>query len=723
MAGLLSIALTGLNAAQAGLSTTSHNITNASVDGYTRQETVQGTTDPLKRNSGFYGQGTQVETVKRVYSSFLASQVLIAQSSVNSYQTYYDQISQLDNVLGDETAGLNTALSSFFEGVSEVASTPSDTAARQAMLSESQALVTRFQSLNDTIDQLKSGTESQIEDAVEQINSLAEQIASANMAILKAQAGSEQTANDLLDRRDELISQLSELVKVSTTTDANGLTSVSVGTGQALVEGTQSYDLTTSPSETDPTQLSIGISLANGGVVTIPDDYFTGGSLSGLLQSREELNSAQSELGRIAASLVTLFNAQHRLGQDLDGEMGVDYFESITPTITNLTNSLTGTESTASITGAITSVSGLTADNYVLTYDGSTYTLTDSSDGSVVYSGSSLPGQSVTRLTGSSAATVSASAAADTTGAAEDMILSYDGTNYTVTSQSSGETLYSGTSLPSEIEGISISVSGSMAAGDSFLIEPAVAGISLSGTMSAGDRVLIEPTKYAAGAITMAIDDTNLIAAASPVAVESSNTNSGTGSISQPVALSLTGIDTTSTSHLASDITLTFDSASNQFVVSGADPSTISYTPSSDASGVTVTLTDPNLSFTISGRPADGDVFTISSNIGGTGDSTNANALYAIMSEKAMLGGSTTLDGAYTQLVNRVASSTSTASTSIETQTTLLDNATSAQQSLSGVNLDEEAANLLEYQQAYQAAARCISVAQTLFQDIISIMA
>jgi len=723
MAGLLSIALTGLNAAQSGLTTTSHNITNASVAGYTRQETVQGTTSPLKRSSGFYGQGTQVETVKRVYSEFLSSQVLAAQSSLSSNQTYYDQIKQLDNVLGDDTAGLSTALSTFFKGVSQVAATPSDASARQAMLSETQTLVTRFQSLNSTIEDLKSGTETQIKDTVKEINTLAGQIASANMAILKAQAGSGQTANDLLDTRDELITQLSKLVKVATNTDANGVASVSIGTGQALVEGTTAFNLSTATSATDPQQVSVGISLANGNVVTIPDDYFSGGgSLGGLMSSRAELNSAQNGLGRIAASLVTLFNAQHKLGQDLQGNMGTNYFSSYSPTVQNLTNTITGAESGASISASITSVAGLTADDYVLSYDGTNYTLTDNTDNSVVYTGTSLPGTSVSRVSGLSAATVSISASANANGAAQDMYLSYDGSTYSVTAAGSGDTLYSGSTPPSEVDGMTISVSGSLAAGDTFLMQPGVVGLSLSGSMSVGDQVLIQPTKNAAGSMALAISDTNLIAAASPVSVAAANTNSGTGSVSQPTVLSLTGIDSTSTNHLASNITLTFDSTTNQFNVTGATPATIAFDPSSNATGMTVTLTDPNMSFKISGRPSNGDVFTISSNTNGKTDSSNANALYAVMSDKALLGGSATLSGAYTQLVNKVASVTSTASTSVSTQTTLLDNATTAQQSLSGVNLDEEAANLLEYQQAYQAAARCITVAQTLFQDIISAM-
>jgi len=250
-----------------------------------------------------------------------------------------------------------------------------------------------------------------------------------------------------------------------------------------------------------------------------------------------------------------------------------------------------------------------------------------------------------------------------------------------------------------------------------------VAGISLSGSMAAGDRVLVQPTRYAAANVSVAIQYTSLIAAASPVTSSATNTNTGTGVISQPTVLSLTGIQASASNHLtAGDVTLTFDAANNQFTVTGATPATIAYNPASDAVGSTITLTDPNLSFTITGRPGDGDTFTLTTNVSGKTDNRNANALYALQAAKTMIGGAASFGYAYSQMVSEVGTQTSSAKVNAEAQQTLLDQATEAQQNLSGVNLDEEAANLLRYQQAYQAAARCISVAQTLFDDIISIM-
>jgi len=192
--------------------------------------------------------------------------------------------------------------------------------------------------------------------------------------------------------------------------------------------------------------------------------------------------------------------------------------------------------------------------------------------------------------------------------------------------------------------------------------------------------------------------------------------------LTQPVALSLTGILPAAAAHIATPITLTFDSTLNQFNVTGAVPATIAYNPATNAVGASVTLTNPNLTFSLSGRPANGDSFTISTNVSGTKDGRNANALYSLQSAKSLLGGTTSFGSAYSQMVSEVGSQTSEAKVNASAQQGLLDQATEAQQGLSGVNLDEEAANLLRYQQVYQAAARCIGVANTLFDDILSIM-
>lgn len=336
MAGLLSISLTGLNAAQAALNTTSHNISNASVSGYTRQQVVQTTADPMFTGVGFFGQGTEVATVKRVYSQFLTAQVMAADTTRVQYETYYNQISQVDNLLSDETAGLNPALEEFFRGVQQVAADPSSVPSRQSMLSTSEALVTRFQAMQTRFEEIRSGVETQIGSAVSDINSLADKIAKLNQKIVTAQAaGPNVPANDLLDMRDAVVAQLNQQIKTTATANSDGTINVFIGSGQPLVMGGDVFSLSTVASASDPSRSTVGVKLVGGGVVPIPENLLTGGTLGGLLSYRSDsLDSAQNALGRIAISLATEFNAQHRLGQDLTGQMGGNYFTAMAPGVT-----------------------------------------------------------------------------------------------------------------------------------------------------------------------------------------------------------------------------------------------------------------------------------------------------------------------------------------------------------------------------------------------------
>ncbi|MGC3965122.1 MAG: flagellar hook-associated protein FlgK [Rhodocyclaceae bacterium] len=644
MASLLSIGLTGLNAAQAQLTTTSHNITNANVTGYSREQVIQGTQQPLYTGAGFFGQGTQVQTVKRIYSQFLENQTMAADAAHSKSETYYNEIAQIDNLLGDETVGLSSALTSYFNSVQSVAANPSDVSARQSMLSFAEALAGRFSSLNQRMDEIRSGVESQISTTVDSINTLAKQLADLNHQIVVAQAsGPGVPANDLLDTRNALIQELNRNVQVTTTTESDGSVSVFIGTGQPLVVGNSTYTLTATPSDSDPKKLQLGIQLLGGNSAKLSDSMITGGSLAGLLAFRSDaLDAAQNALGRVAVGVTETFNAQHQLGIDLNGAMGGDFFTPIKGAVQNLPAFVTGTISSAQLDVSYSNVGNLTTDDYVL---------------------------------------------------------SFDGTNYNLQRSSDGKSVYSGATLPTDVNGISISLT--------------------SGSIAAGDRFLIQPTRYAASSVNVAITDTRLIAAGAPITTSAASSNSGTASISQGSVVSGTGISATSP-HIG-DITVTFDSATNTFVLGGAASGTLAYNPVADASGKSFTLASPNISFSISGAPKNGDTFTITSNDGGVSDGRNAVALGNLQTTKNMLGGSATYATAYSQIVSKIGTQTHAAEINTSTQQTLLEQAQAAQQSVSGVNLDEEAANLLRYQQAYQAAARVMSTAQTLFEAVLNI--
>ena len=638
------IGLSGLAAAQAGLLTAGHNIANVNTPGYSRQEILQATRLALFTGSGFFGQGVNVATVRRVYSEFLVAQQRQVQADASQLDAYHTQLTQVDNLFGDSASGLRPALSDFFAGVNGVGALPSDIPSRQQMLSSAHALVARFHQMNDELDRMRTAANSDVRSSVDSINSYASQIAAMNRRIAEANAANpNQPANDLLDQRDTLIQQLNQVIGARAVTQGDGSVNVFLGNGQALVVGVDAFKLTATPDAHDPRNLQVALDTGNSTLLRFQSSDIVGGSLAGVLANRDNvLARTQNEIGRVAVVLGQAFNAQHRLGQDLNGVRGGDFFAVPTPAVQNaLAN--TGT---ATIGAAITSSSALTASDYRLDYDGANYTLT--------------------RLSDNVAQTFA--------------------------------------SLPQTVDGVTISLA--------------------SGAAAAGDSFLIQPTRYAARDIDVALDDPALIAAATPIRTSATIVNAGTGTITAGA------IDASYwASPLASPLTLTYSATTG--MLSGFPPTqpvsvTVGTTTTVYPAGSPVpytsgaTIAFGGISFAMSGTPADGDTFKVAPNSSGTGDNRNA-MLLAALNDANLVSGTTTLAGAYGETTSFVGTATQSAGVESAAQSQLLANTEQSVQSVSGVNLDEEAANLQKYQQAYQAAGKVMAIASTLFQAILDI--
>ncbi len=324
---MMSVGVSGLQAAQTALLTTNHNISNAMTPGYNRQQVIQNSNIPFANSHGFLGRGVHISTVQRVYSQYLDSQSLQAQAQSSQLDSHYNEIKQIDNLLADTTSGLTPALHNFFNAVQDMASNPSSIPSRQAVLSNAEALVARFQSMDQRLSEIREGVNSQITSNVTEINSLAQQIAglNANIQTMEGYANG-QPANDLLDQRDALIRNLSQFVNVSVVQQNNGHYNVFIGNGQSLVVGSSAMALKAVPSSGDPQRLTVAMDLNNGEVL-LPEHQLQGGSLGGLLTFRSEsLDSIQNGFNQLALGFAQTFNAQHVQGKDLLGGAGGDFF-------------------------------------------------------------------------------------------------------------------------------------------------------------------------------------------------------------------------------------------------------------------------------------------------------------------------------------------------------------------------------------------------------------
>jgi flagellar hook-associated protein 1 len=376
---ILSIGQSALSAAQVGISVTGHNIANASTPGYSRQEVVQRAAEAQDFGFGYLGQGAEVSQIKRAYNDIIATQMNRAQNVSSSTSTYASQITQIDNMLADSTAGLSPSLQNFFAGIQNLASNPGDASTRQAVLSAGQTITSRFQSINDRINELRQGVNTQLQTDTKTVTSYASEIAKLNDVISKAIGSNKNdTPNDVMDKRDNLIAEMNKYIKTDVIKQDDGSYNVFIGNGVPLVVGNKSYALTTVSSSTDPKQLDVAY--VTNVVKPLAASSLTGGSIGGLTQFRSEtLDSVQNQLGQIATVFAQTFNDQHKLGFDANGAAGGNFFNVPVPKVYGDT----ANSASATLTTTISNVSALTSSDYRVAFDGTNYNITKVSDGSI----------------------------------------------------------------------------------------------------------------------------------------------------------------------------------------------------------------------------------------------------------------------------------------------------------------------------------------------------
>lgn len=346
---ILNIGTSALTTAQTALSTTSHNISNVNTEGYTRQRAEQVTRIPNYEGQFYLGSGVTVSGVERIYDSFLASQVRSYTSQESQQSSFLSYSQQVDDLLGSSELGINEGLDAFFSAIQEVANDPTSVSARQVMMTEGELLANRFNTMDSQLGQLERNIDNDIAVSVDDINNLTQGIADLNQAILEAEGSSSATPNDLLDKRDQLINELSKFVSVTTVQQSNGVVNVFVGNGQGLVVGSSQIDLTTiTDNSFDPPRLNIGYGPASLDVT----NQITGGSLGGALQFRSDIiDGTRAQLDLLAESLVTAFNIAHTNGFDLDGNAGGNFFDPAGVTAADINVVLTDPRAIAASSG------------------------------------------------------------------------------------------------------------------------------------------------------------------------------------------------------------------------------------------------------------------------------------------------------------------------------------------------------------------------------------
>ena len=386
---LYKTALGGLNAAQAGLATTSHNINNATTVGYNRQRVMVSTAGAQATSNGYIGRGVQVDTVVRSYDSFLYKQRGGAQGSGAQLQAQLDQVSQVNNLFADRTVGIAPGLNNFFTSMNAVASKPSDPAARADLLGKANSLATQIRSAYTEMQNQREGLNTQITTTVEQVNSYLARIDDLNtqISLASGKAGGS-PPNDLLDQRDQAVMELNQLIGITTYEQGDKISISLASGGQALLSGNSIYPLQAVASAKDAGRTVLAYTLPAGSgktvAVELNDSEITGGKLGGLLQFRaSSLDVMQNQLGQMAVGLALTFNAQHRDGFDQNGNPGGDFFGIGAPeAVPNTQN-----KSNAQISGTFTNAANINAKDYEISFDGTNYQVLRMPEGAQVYNG------------------------------------------------------------------------------------------------------------------------------------------------------------------------------------------------------------------------------------------------------------------------------------------------------------------------------------------------
>ena len=678
---LLSIGLSGLNAAQGSLSVLSNNIANVNTPGYSRQQSSQTANASNQFGGVFIGSGTTLADVRRVYNEYLDTAYQNSTSLSADANTYQNQISAVDKVLSDKTTGMSSALSAFFATLQTASSNPSDLSARQLLVANAKTLSSRFNSISTQLTQQKETINSQLSTMSDQVHQLTSSIASLNKQIFQAQGSASSAPANLLDSRNEAVRSLNELIGV-TVTDKNGQFTVTTGTGQPLVEGGISNTISAVPSNTDNSQYTIQLNVNNTSLDL--GSVISGGSIGGLLRYRSDaLMPAINELGRLAIATADTMNNQLGQGLDLNGDFGTSLFKDVNNAIAIASRSQGASGNSAgsgNLNVTIDDSSKLTTYDYKVTFS-------DKTNPNII------------------------------------TVVRSDG-------KAMGDFDITSTTSPPSFDGVTLSLDG-------------------KGTMGFGDSFKVSPTATGASAIGVDMVDANKLAFAGALVGDSSKTNTGTGTFTQPSLTNPVDIHGGANSaKLRADIeglmpvkmvfaapaadgtqSYTISNAQGKSIgtgtiVPGQGNKVTVNVPELDATGTPIPGSGFSFDTTINGSPAGGDSTTFSFNSGGKSDGRNAQQLLDLQTKATVgLGDGNTgvsLVGANSRLVSQVGAKASQSGVDVAATGALLAANKEALSSVSGVNLDDEAGDMIKFQQYYTASSQIIKAAQETFSTLIN---
>lgn len=680
---LLNIGSQALTANTVALNVVGQNIANVDTEGYSRQSVTLVSQEDLN--------GVTATDINRITDEFLQSQIYSQTSSYYSLSSYEELASQLDDLLAADTSSISAAMDTWFESLQTAIDDPSSLANRQLLLSETEALVQTFSSLDTQLETQNEAVNTEISNSVAAINSLSSNLAAVNDSIRLASA-TDSVSNELLDQRDQILEELAGYINFTSDIQSDGQVNLYIGQGEPLVVGQSSYQLSTGANPEDPQEQNVYLTI--GSQQSDLTSQISGGALGGVIEYRESiLGDARDQLGLLSLTFADNMNDLQTLGLDLNGEFGSEMFADINSADAVSNRLVSNSENTTAVLESqvyLVDLSAVQASEYTLEFDSRSQVTLERADGE--------------SWTYDEADSQASAAAVDE-----------DGEFYL--DSSSGE-------LVIQQDGMLIS-------------------LEISTTRSpVGDSYTIQPTRYGVNNMELLLSDGAELAFAEPVIVSEDAANQSSAELTATVSSSefqsklasyINSVDSsagaTADSVMPLEVSFSDDGSGGLlYSVSDAEGNAIAtdltyqageplLSADTDLDG-DGTADDLGISLELSGTPDAGDSYSLAFNESGVSDNRNALAM-AELQYSQMIDGASYQDY-YAVVVQEVGSLTSVAQINSEAAKSLLDSSSETRSSLSGVNLDEEAADLVKYQQAYAAASQLISAWQEMFDTLLA---
>ena len=329
---IINNALSGALAAQAGLNTTSQNVSNVMTPGYTRQGVLLTSVQPLKSGALSAGSGVTVPSLIRFSDSYKSLQMWRAASDLGQHSTSQPYMTQLEQVMGDDSSSLNNGLDTFFSALNAASVEPTSSPLRQQVITAADALAQRFNSLNQVLSNQRASVQQQRTTIVSQVNTLTTDIAALNKQIAATQATGVNPSG-LIDERDNKIDSLASMVAVQVVDQADGTRSVSLRSGQPLVAGSIASTMSVQGNPDGSQTLTLAFAketftLASGGL---------GGQLGGLDDMEQNvLLPMMKSVTDMAQQMSTQVNTQLQAGFGLTGAAGQALFQFDATSVTGM---------------------------------------------------------------------------------------------------------------------------------------------------------------------------------------------------------------------------------------------------------------------------------------------------------------------------------------------------------------------------------------------------